>query len=328
MFTHPQFNRIQPTKIPLNQDLVIMDAKWMSEYEREWIKIFEKGQGDPYSVGYVSHVAARSIGATWLELSWYPNIYDRFHEVPIFLPISAVNTCVDVDDYDEHLHIFVESEWLIELHERPLAAFGIVDAAGIKTLLKSGALRAETLRALRGRVDTIAERNPNFAFISFADSLLVKQVWSMGHIEREVKYTYSPEALLPVVAEIAEAFETTLGIPAYAILTQGVNAYADDTALHLSPSRNHVSLNTLGLPFAQLVAIEAAARNAIRNGVHAPAQLYLDSTFFRSLKLKNTFKKDLLRPHAYTSPMTKSQSTTYVATSLDIIIDNIRPQSA
>ncbi|MDE2259872.1 MAG: hypothetical protein KGK17_06070 [Betaproteobacteria bacterium] len=322
MFDHQDFKLIQFDEIPLDQDLFVRDVVCMPGYEGEWIKCFNGEDGDPYGMGYVSYVAARSIGNDWVELSWYPNINDRFHEVPVFLPKSAFVACVEVWKFDGKPTIFVKSEWLTELYERPLTAFAVIDGIGIKDLLRTGKLQSQLLRNLRDRIDEIADRHPDFAFISFADSLMVKQLWSVGHVHSTIKYTYSPETLFPVVSELMSVFEETLGVSAYAIMTQGLNAYADDTNLHRSVNGNHVSLNALGLPFAQLMAIDEAARMAIKSNTHDPAELYLDSMFFRSLKMKSEFDKNQLGTHVYRSPMTKSDAK-YVATSVKEVMDNI-----
>lgn len=323
MLDDPRFEAIQFENIPLNRDIVVMDEKWIPEYEREWLKHFNKVEADTH-VGFVSYLSCRSIGDDWLEMSWYVNSNDRFHEVPVFLPKSAFVAGVDLSDYDEKPKIFVSSSWITELHERPLAAFAMLDAIGVKQLLQTGNLSVKALRELRDRIDEIAKRNPAYAFISFADSLLVKQVWSVGHVDSEITYTYSPEELFPVVVELQRAFNDTLGVPAYAVMTQGVNAYADEEASYQSSAGNHFSFNTLGLPFAQLMAIEESARKAIRSKSHAPAGLYLDSMLFRSLKLKHEFNKRSLQLHPYRSPMTKSESSAYVATEVQDILDKLQ----
>jgi hypothetical protein len=85
-----------------------MEEKWIADYEREWIRVFDgEASADPYTVGFVTRVAARSIGEGWMELSWYVNINDRFHEVPLFLPEDQIVACVDIQAYDEKPHIFV-----------------------------------------------------------------------------------------------------------------------------------------------------------------------------------------------------------------------------
>ena len=322
MFAHPQFISIPISDVPLNQDLIIMDEKWIDAYEREWIRTFDGESGDPYSVGYVTRVAARSISDTWLELSWYVNIHNRFHEVPLFLPTDLVVASVDVQAYDEKPHIFVKSGWLEEIHERPFSTFALIDAIGIKALLQRGKLSGASLKALRDRIDAVAERYPSLAFISFADGLILKQVWSLGHIGSDIRYTYSPEALFAPVAELRCAIGEVLGADAYTVLTQGMNAFDDPVPLHVSAHRNHVSLNSLGVPFAQLMAIETAARGAIRAGVHGPHTLYMDSLLLHSLNINYEFRQSLPK-WPYNSPMTRSVGATYVCTDVESVRNNL-----
>lgn len=299
-----------------------MDEKWAGEYEREWVQIFDGGAGEPYSVGYVTRVAARSIGDAWIELSWYVNINDRFHEVPLFLPIDRIVACVDVPAYDEKPHIFVRSAWLEEIHEKPLATFAWVDAIGVKDLLQRGKLPGASLKALRDRFDAIAEGHPSLAFISFADSLVVKQVWSLGHVDSTIRYSYSPEALFPPIIELRRAINEVLGLDAYTILTQGMNAFDDPAPLHVSAHHNHISLNSLGVPFAQLTAIETAARRAIRAGAHGAHSLYMDTLLLHSLNIDYKFRQSLPR-WPYESPMTRSVGAMYVCTDIQGVLDNL-----
>ncbi|MFP3435956.1 hypothetical protein SB781_40025, partial [Paraburkholderia sp. SIMBA_061] len=77
----------------------------------EWTNHFE-GKHASLAGGFVSHAAARSVDHEWIELSWYPNTFDRFHEVSVFLPKSAFVACVDIWKYDEKPTIFVRSDWL------------------------------------------------------------------------------------------------------------------------------------------------------------------------------------------------------------------------
>jgi hypothetical protein len=324
MFTHPKFRNSPVAELGSrsNEDLIVMDERWMADYEREWIRLFDHGQADPYAVGYITRVAVRSVGDGWVELSWYVNINDRFHEIPLFLPEDRIVACVEVPSYGEDLHIFVRSAWLTDIHKKPLATFALVDAAGIKALLQRGALPADKLEGLRTRIDAIADRYPHLAFVSFADSILVKQIWSVGHVGSSIRYSYAPEDLLPALSELQAAITEVLGLDAYAVVTQGMNAYDDKAPLHISSGENHISLNSLGLPFAQLMAIESAARNAIHAGTHVPSGLYMDTLLLRSLKLNDQFRQSLpLWP--YQSPMTGTPGATYVATSLQAILDNV-----
>jgi hypothetical protein len=321
-FTHPQFRRLDIADIPLNSDLIVMDEKWIADYEREWVQVFNSSSADPYTVRYITPVSARSVGDGWVELSWYVNINDRFHEVPLFLPEDCVVACVDVPAYDEKPHVFVRSAWLADIHEKPLATFALVDAIGIKDLLQKGRLSAASLRALRTRFDDLAAKNPQLGFISFADALIVKQVWSIGQVGSSTRYTYSPESLFPAISDLQSAISDVLGVGAYTVMTQGMNAYDDHAPLHISAHHNHISLNSLGVPFAQLLAIETAARQAIRTGKHGPCGLYMDSLLHRSLKLDYGFRESLaLWP--YESPITRALGATYVATSIQAVLGSL-----
>jgi hypothetical protein len=322
-FTHPQFRRFEIAEIPLNTDLIIMDERWMADYATEWTKEFAGEAVNPALVGYITMVAARSVGDGWAELAWYVNISGRFHEVPLFLPADRIVACVDIPAYDEKPHIFVRSDWLTDIHEKPFSTFAWVDAIGIKELIQTGRLPSTNLHELRSRIDLVAANYPHLAFVSFADTLLVKQVWSVGHVGSSIRYTYSPETVLPAIFDLHSAINEVLGVDAYTVMTQGMNAYDDPAPLHISPQQNHISLNTLGVPFAQLQAIEIAARHAIRSGDHLPCSLYMDSSLYRSLNLDYNYRESL-RIWPYESPMTRAAGATYVATSIQGILGNLR----
>ncbi len=110
----------------------------------------------------------------------------------------------------------------------------------------------------------------------------------------------------------------------YAVITQGSNEYYDDGLLHISAARNHVSLNSLGLPFAQLMAIDSAARKAIRKEVHARAEVYMDENFFRSLLLDYNSRKSKRPKYFYDAPMASGPSY-YLLESCQTLLDNLRP---
>lgn len=131
--------------------------------------------------------------------------------------------------------------------------------------------------------------------MSFADSLLLKSDWTVGHYERGVRYTYAPERLLGVLPLVRAAFREELGLDMYAVLTQGSNEYDEASPLHVAPSKNHVSLNTLGLPFAQLISIDHAVRGALKAREHAPTDIYMDTTLFLSLRLRREFDREVSR---------------------------------
>lgn len=324
MFDHPNIQTYRFEDIPLERDLSLTDVKWIAECEAALVASVNETGDSAYTVGYYSHAAARAIGADFIELSWYPNTHDRFHEVRITLPRSAFVTCVASWQYDYDPVLFVDGDWLTNQHLRSHSVFALVDAINVKRALSSGALTHPKLIELRGRIDTIAAGNPSVAFMSFADSLLLKSNYSVGQYDSGVKYTYEPERILRLLPNIQAAYSEVLGLNIYAVITQGSNEYYDDELLHIAASRNHISFNSLGLPFAQTQAIDHAARDAIRARQHEPADAYLDETFFRSLRLRRGFDKHSVPKFRYDAPMATGP-TFYFPVNFSLLTDNLEP---
>ena len=321
-FRHPQFRVRSFEDVPVDREVYLADEKWIPEYEAARIELFN---GAPFrNVGYISYAAVRSVGNDSIELSWFPNLSDRFHEVWVRLPREAFIACVDTPRWDERPRVFVKSSWLSRLHLRPYSAFALVDAIGVKTALSKGQLAGPALVRLRDRIDSIAATNLEVAFVSFADSLLLKVNWFVGQYDSDVSYSYAPETLIALVPTIAQAFKDEVGLEIYAAIAQGVNEYEDTALLHNSKEGHHLSLNSLGLPFAQLLAIDGAVRSAIRERRHPPAELYLDGQFFHSLRFTYGFKKDELPSAPYRAPLVSTQSR-YVYTDCQTVQRNLDP---
>ena len=128
---------------------------------------------------------------------------------------------------------------------------------------------------------------------------LIKSNWNVGDYKNDIEYSYSPETFIIVSQKVKDIYEETLGLETYAVISQGSNEYYDDPLLHISKTMNHVSLNSLGVPFAQLLDIDHAARSSIREGTHDPAEIYMDQQYFYSLKIKFEFDKDSVQNYEY-----------------------------
>lgn len=322
MFEHALFDRYSLKDVPCDRDLYLMDEKWLKEYEASMLRIFE-GNPSEGPVGYISYAAVRHADEYGLDLSWYPNTHDRFHEVRIRLPKSQFIACVGCWQYDEKPHIFVKSGWLDDLHSRPFSTFALVDAIGVKDALRRERFDKEALADLRAGIDRIASQHLDVFFLSFADSLILKSNWTVGAFDNDVTYTYEPEKVLRVIPEIAGTYKSVLGMNIYAVATQGANEYYDKTLQHISSERNHVCMNSIGLPFAQIFAIDKAVKNAIWNGLHKPSELYLDSRLFNSLQFEHEFKKSDHPKFPYSPPMSEIDNY-YFTTDLATVLGNIR----
>lgn len=301
MFDHKLFKVYHFDQIPLNRDVYLMDEKWIAEWESGMVKMFNRG-GYPI-VGYISHAAVRAIGESALELSWYPNVHTRFHEMKIIMPLEQLIKCVGCYEYDHDPVLFVKGKWLSQIHLRRHSVFALVDAIGVKAALLAGSLDRKLLIRLRKRIDTVSKHHESFSFVSFADSLLLKSNWYVGQYNSKTKYSYEPELIIRALVDVRKVYKDVLGMEIYAVLTQGSNEYYDDNLLHISG--NHVSLNSLGLPFAQLLEIDSAARDAKKKKLHEAADLYMDEDYFHSLNFIQEFamKKNELPKYSYHLPM-------------------------
>jgi len=322
LFNHEMFDNYSFEQIPLDRDLYVVDEIYLREYENSMLRFFE---GAEYEyIGYVSYVAARAINKNSVELSWYANVSDRFHEVAITLPCDQFIACVGSWQCDEKPRIFVKSGWLENIHLRTYSVFALIDAAYVKKALEKGDITRPRLIELRNRIDELAKGHTDISFISFADSLLLKSNWSVGHFESEVKYTYTPEIFIYLASEINNIYQDVLGLKTYAVIAQGSNEYYDDPLLHISDTQNHISLNSLGVPFAQLMEIEGAARKAFKSEIHPSPDLYMDEQYFHSLKFKFGFEKNTEPSNGYQAKMMSTPSKYYYS-SLRNIIENLEP---
>jgi hypothetical protein len=323
MFEHKDFDVYSFDAIPLDRDCYLMDEMYIEEYEKFMFKVLSGSEYEP-PIGYISYAAVRKINVESLEMSWYPNIYDRFHEVVIILPKADFVACVGSWRWSEKPHIFVKSQWLNNLHLRRYSAFGLIDAIDVKEAIRKGTLTRERLIQLRNEIDTLGKSYPQVSFISFADTILIKSNWSVGQVGSEVRYTYEPEIFITIVKRFREIFAKTLGLAIYAVLTQGSNEYYDDSLLHISELKNHVCLNSLGLPFAQLLAIDESVRSHLRAKVHSPSDLYMDAQFYRSLNFKFEFlKTEANSKYPYKDKMIGTD-TFYYAAQLPEVLENLK----
>lgn len=301
-FTHKRFDNYAYDSVPLDQDIYLINASHEEAYHEMMLKFFD-GEEYDYKMFSVAFAAARTINKDKIELSWYPNVYDRFHEVQVSLPKSAFSRCVGAWDCDKKPRIFVKKEWLDSLYLKTYSVFAMVDAANFKNSLNKNKITRKNLISLRDQIDDLSNRYSDVLFISFADSILLKSNWNPGYFKEGKKYQYNPELFIKLAIEINLIYQKSIGVDTYMVLAQGSNEYYNDPLHHVSKSGNHISLNSLGLPFAVLEEIETQARKSIRRKDHERSQIYMDQLFFNSLRFRFTFDKNNIGKQSYTTKM-------------------------
>ncbi|PKH86913.1 hypothetical protein [Colwellia sp. Bg11-28] len=326
MFKDEKFDHYLFEDIPLDRDIYLMDEKFLGEYNEMMSKFLDDPKNNEYSsVGYISNIAARKVLENSLEISWFANIAQRFHEISIILPKEHFVYCVGCWQYDEKPIVFVNGNWLNSLHARSFSIFSLVDAIGVKQYLEDDKLTTDMLTLLRDKIDLLASEYPHISFLSFADSILLKSNWSVGAFDNDISYSYNPEIFIHLADQISNIYKECLGLATYAVITQGQNSYYDDSLLHISESKNHISLNSLGIPFAQLMDIENTARVNIREKSHEPADIYMDSQYYNSLNFKFEFKKHD-QPKAEYSTKMVSKECEYYYNSVPTLLENLKSQ--
>jgi hypothetical protein len=322
LFDHKKIDKYCFDEIPINEECLLKSEIYMKEVDNALMKMLKETKGSPYGIGYSNCVEARQINENSIDLSWYPNTHKRFHEVSISIPRDKVKICVGCSHYDIIPHIFVDHKWLEQLYTREYSIFALIDAIGVKSAIRNNLLTKEKLLLLRDRLDSLAKKYKNILFISFADSLILKSNWSAGYFPKSIKYSYKPEIFLRIIKEIAAIYSKVLGLEIYAVLTQGSNEYYDEPLLHISNSKNHICLNSLGVPFAELLAIAKSAEVAIKNDIHPPAQVYMDEQYYYSLNFKYGFDKISKPKNAYEAIM-KMGHPYYFYSSCDELLSNL-----
>lgn len=325
LFNHRKIIKYTFDDIPLSKECLLMSDIYMKEYNDALVKMFNGANCNPYEVGYAGFIEVKKINENSIDLSWYPNTSTRFHEVSISIPKDKFKIYIDCYGYDIRPHIFVDDQWLEQLHTREYSVFALIDAIGVKKALCNNLVSEEKLLLIRDRLDSLANTYKNVSFISFADSIILKSNWYVGYVHKRIKYSYEPEVFLKIIKEIETAYREVLGLQIYAILTQGSNAYYKECLLHISKSKNHICLNSLGIPFAELLAIEKSVKEALNKKTHEPSQVYMDEQYYFSLNLKYEFDKNAKPKNSYEAIM-KTGPSYYFYSSCDDLLSNLRKQ--
>jgi len=300
-------------EVPLNRDLHMMSDRWIEKYDRYLDRVFSRQKTT--HPGYIAGVSANGVRSDLLDLTWFPNYFTRFHRVEVTLPRSQFVRCVGSWQWDEDPHLFVKESWLEDLYIRPHCVFGFIDAIGIKQALASEKVDRSKLMRLRAKLDDVCGSYPNTQFISFADTLMFKRTYTVGHFRSKVRYTYEPEDIVVLFSEVNELYRSVLGLETYAIVTEGNNEFYIDRPIHRSEFGNHLSLNSFGAPFAQLLKIEHAVANRLHLGEHPPMQIYMDEDFFLSLHIAfehSEWRQKQCPRATYRDPLTQRERLYYM----------------
>lgn len=309
--------------IPVGEELRLMPDKFQSDYVDALESINKLGAGSPYEIGYGTIIVVHAVNPEYLECTYFFDTLYRYHRATVDLPRSGFKAGFGSLDNGIASALFYDTVLHEKIAVRPNTIYAEIDVANATTPLRSGRFGGTLMVELRDTLDEIAEKYPQVVFFSYADGVILKGNWDAGYYSLGISPSYGPEEFMGVVFEASSVFERVLGLKAYSVLTQGANSYEDRENVHISGSGNHICLNSLGLPFANLSGIEHAARQNIREGIHLPAELYIDEDLLHSLQLDHAFKQKKPK-YEYPSKMRTNRSY-YIPMSRTEYQSNIKP---
>ena len=324
-------------KIPIGRDLFLIGSAQVEDLRREWERYLAEPDGTtprhPNESLTFTWCAAQSISGESCDLNVCIDMTVRYHGAVRKLPRSKFVTCVHFWNYQKRPYLVVSQDWFDEIQQELYSLYALVDAIGVRKLMDSAeGLSAARIVALKARVDEIAAQHADHAFFSFADSVIIKTNWSA----RAGEYTssYQPERFLDVVQEVRGAIKAALGLASYAVVTQGANHLQQPTPMELSPKGSHVFLGSLGMPFANLMEIDAAAREAIHEKSDSPkyhpaTEFYLSESFAASLRLKYEQRDRLwIQMTGFTSKLGTVGPSAYLPVNADELLPLLTRDSA
>lgn len=298
MFENLIFEKYGFKEIPLQSDILVSDEKWMSEYESMYMYALSGGL-EYYDQHSFSAMVSESSDQS-LSIRIQINHFDRNHAIDVQIHHQDITQIVGCSKFNGKPTIFVRSNWLNRFESRKHSIYALVDGAGMKKALQLGGIDSHKFTAFRAKIDESSNRHDKIGYISFADSVILKQDWRICEYAR-----YSPEEMIAVVGDIRNAFRDCFSISAYAVFTQGINEYQDPGIFHFSDSKNHICMNSFGTPFAQLTEIEKSARDMVHNKPHEGCDFYFSETAFRSLEFMIVSPKTCIRHFEYFSSISK-----------------------
>jgi len=232
------------------------------------------------------------------------NLIDRCHLVSEYISPDDIRSMKI--GYDGNIYIVVKKRRYDSFYKKYSVSFALVDFIGSKNKLKESPLSVVALQPkILAIIDSFAVNHPELAIVSFADTIIIKTIWS--YLKHK---TYSPETFLKSVLDLRSLLRKRLHIKSYVIVTQGQNFIETDKLIHLNSTGNHIGMLSLGPPFAALFEIERTIRNNKEN-----SDIYLEDTFYYSMN-NRSFLTRLIPKSSFPCPIS-GNPINYLAIDVD-----------
>ncbi len=314
--------------IPQNKDVFILGSKDFCKIIPKWIKYFD-GEHEEHPNAFIDylHGFCKLSQSCVIDIFTEINIYDRYHGVCKKLLKKDFEYCFQYYTCGEKPYIVVNQEWFDRIRSDNYASYIMIDIIGVKKYLsENGYISKSVITKYKEAIDLIAEENAEYTFITFTDNIFIKADWKA--IKPIYNKSYKPEYLLQLTKKIEDIIKSVFGLDSYAIITQGVQLFDNDSELLLNSISNHFFVCSIATPFMELFDIDNNIKNEIHktDGTFTKSNLYLSEAFVASLKLKSLDIKrnEIGTNYEYTGNMSGVSLDSYKAINLEQILDLIK----
>lgn len=259
-------------------------------------KIFAgKGSYENVSFFYARVLSKDNSGLTiHLALAYV----QRLHIISEYLSLQKDIESFKIGD-DGETYIVIKKRKYDSLWKKYGVTFAFIDLIGIKEVFKCAPSELmKSFKKVHAILDEFANKNPEFAILSFADSLIVKSTWCYYK-----KVKYNPKFFLKTLLKLRTILKKEIGIDSYMIFTQGQNFIESRKIVHINKKGNHLEMLSFGPPFASLFGIESILKDLEDS---EKKSLYIEKMFYNSLVDKSFLDMSTMEKHPFQCPFLRT----------------------
>lgn len=307
-------------EIPLRRDTIVLSKKDFDYFEKCWdwcLRYGRTGMDEPNAWIRIRWGWIEDRFDDYLNVAFMINQSDRFHQCSHKLPKLKIVKSVHYHEFQKRPFLIVDEDWFNHSWDASYCSFALVDAIGVKKyLMANGNIDPKALDAFNRKVRFLSYKHPNYLFLTFADSTIIRAKWRRAAVTGYVE-TYDPERLLVLANKVRQYYKEALNLDSYVVATQGLLEDSFNGHYKKSFFGNHFAVGSLGTPVANLYEIEKAVRYKIRKKEMEPHELYLSEDFYLSLRFGFNKRKDLSeKKMTFSSDLNPGSFNSFIPTSL------------
>ena len=270
-------------EIPKNMDCYLQPSNKIGIIVNNWLGYANNGNWEEPN-GIVDYIpcSIESISSKYLNIKVLILNLQRWHTLKLILPVSNFISAFLPFTSHGNPYIIVEKNWFYKIKTYSYSMYCVIDFIGIRDLiLKAGELNSKLIIKARSIVNNFSVKNSDFTFMTLADTIIIKSSWKTLDIESS---NYNPEKFIVMINLLMKKLKKEVSLDSYAIFTQGANFTDENKLLNSKISTNHYFLPSISIPFIEAFEIDNDIRERIRSNTILKSSMYLEGTFYSSLK--------------------------------------------